>query len=209
MKRTLLILAFIVSLIFAFSVVSFATEAENTYYVVKSEDSALADSLRAEGKSVVGIEKLYSSKDASVVADSTYFISQFDGKELNLILAENVSYAMGTNPSNPWGSGIRLDKAVKLNVYFNGHYWWIPDDNRYAGFFINHQDAHLSLIGNRTLEEVSGEFNLSSVNVVSPTIVELKSTCLCIFVVSNDSFFNIFCGFILIFLYFVSNSSFF
>ena len=90
MKRTLLILAFIVSLIFAFSVVSFATEAENTSYGVKSEDSALADSLRAEGKSVVGIEKLYSSKDASVAADSTYFISQFDGKELNLILAENV-----------------------------------------------------------------------------------------------------------------------
>ena len=164
MKRTLLILAFIVSLVFAFSVVSFATEADNTYYVVKSEGSDLANSLRAEGKNVVGIEKLYSSKDASVAQDSTYFVSQFDGKELNLILAENVSYAMGTNPSNPWGSGIRLDKAVELNVYFNGYYWWIPDDGRYAGFFINNQNAHLTLIGDRTTEEVSASFNLASVN---------------------------------------------
>ena len=164
MKRTLLLLAFIVSLVFAFSVVSFATEADNTYYVVKSESSDLANSLRAEGKNVVGIEKLYSSKDASVAENSTYFVSQFDGKELNLILAENVSYAMGTNPSNPWGSGIRLDKAVKLNVYFNGHYWWIPDDGRYAGFFINNQNAHLTLIGGRTTEEVSASFNLASVN---------------------------------------------
>lgn len=141
-----------------------ATEAENTYYVVQNEGSDLAQSLAAEGKNVVSIDKLYSSYGDSTKADTTYFVSQFDGQVLNLILAENVSYAMGTNPSNPTGSGIRLDKAVTMNVYFNGYYWWIPDDNRYAGFFINNQNAHLTLIGDRTLEEVQASFNLSSVN---------------------------------------------
>ena len=163
MKRALLILIFAFAFIFAFSIVAFATD-ESTYYVVQSEDSALAQGLLAEGKNVVGIEKLYASKGDSTASGTTYFVSQFDGKVLNLILAENVSYCMGTNPSNPTGSGIRLDKAVTMNVYFNGHYWWIPDDNRYAGFFINNQNAHLTLIGDRTLEEVSASFDLSTVN---------------------------------------------
>ena len=164
MKRTLLVLAFALVLIFTLSAVVFAAEGENTYYVVQSEDSQLAQDLVAEGKNVVGIEKLYAAKGSSTATDSTYFVSRFDGEVLNLILAENVSYCMSTNPSNPGGSGIRLDKAVTMNVYFNGHYWWIPDDNRYAGFFINNQNAHLTLIGERTVEEVSATFNLSSVN---------------------------------------------
>ena len=164
MKKVILAFVFALSLALAFSIATLAADLENTYYVVQSEASELADSLRAEGKNVVGIERLYATKEAAQAQDSTYFVSQFDGMELNLILAENVSYCMSTNPSNPWGSGIRLDKAVKLNVYFSGHYWWIPDDNRYAGFFINNQNAHLTLIGERTLEEVSATFNLSSVN---------------------------------------------
>ena len=164
MKKILLILAFVLVFAFSLSLAAFAQETENTYYVVQSEDSDLAVSLTAEGKNVVGIEKLYSSKGLSSAEDSTYFVSLFDGKVLNLILAENVSYCVDVNPSDPGGSGIRLDKAVTLNVYFNGHYWWIPDDNRYAGFFINNQDAHLTLIGNRTLEEVQAGINLSNVN---------------------------------------------
>ena len=164
MKRTLLILTFVLSLIFALSVVSLAAEDEYTYYVVQSEESDLASTLKDEGKSVVGIEKLYSSYSDSTAADSTYFVNQFDGKTLNLILAENVSYSMEPNPSNPTGSGIRLDKAINMNVYFNGHYWWIPDDNRYAGFFINNQGACLTLIGNRTIEEVQEGFDVTKVN---------------------------------------------
>ena len=164
MKKSLLVFIFSLSLIFAFSVISFAQEMENIYYVVQSEESELASSLKSEGKNIVGIERLYSSQSDSTAEESTYFLSQFDGHELNLILAENVSYCMSTNPSNPWGSGIRLDKAVSLTIYFNGHYWWIPDDNRYAGFFINNQYAHLTLIGNRTHEEVAASFDLSKVN---------------------------------------------
>lgn len=170
MKKILLSLALILSLIFAFSVVIMASEAENTYYVVQSEDSELALTLVSEGKSIVGIEKLYSSRGDSIKEDSTYFLSQFDGKTLNLVLAENVSYCMGTNPSNPIGSGIRLDKAVTLNVYFNGHYWWIPDDNRYAGFFVANEGATLSLIGDRTPEEIEAASTISStVNAKAPS----------------------------------------
>lgn len=159
MKKIFIILTFALCLIFTLTIVSMAQEMENCYYVVQNEDSDVALTLVSEGKSIIGIEKLYSTK-----GDTSCFLYQFENSTLNLILAENVSYCMNPNPSNPWGSGIRLDMAISLNVYFNGYYWWIPDDNRYAGFFINHQDAHLSLIGNRTLEEVSGEFNLSSVN---------------------------------------------
>ena len=163
MKKTLLILAFVLSLIFVFSIVSLAQETENTYYVVQSEESELAASLIAEGKCIVGIDKLYSSPANAMAENSTYFISQFDGKTLNLILAEDVSYRAG-NDSGPRATGIRLDKAVTLNVYFNGHSWWIPDDNNYSGFFVNNQNAHLSLIGNRTLEEVSAPFDPNSVS---------------------------------------------
>ena len=163
MKKTLLILAFVLSLIFVFSIVSLAQETENTYYVVQSEESELAASLIAEGKCIVGIDKLYSSPTNAMAENSTYFISQFDGKTLNLILAEDVSYRAG-NDTGPRATGIRLDKAVTLNVYFNGHSWWIPDDNNYSGFFVNNQNAHLSLIGNRTLEEVSAPFNPNSVS---------------------------------------------
>ena len=160
----------IFTLIFALCLVVFlvatvmATDVENTYYVVQSETSDVATALVTEGKDIVSIDKLYSSYGDSTKEGSTYFVSQFDGQVLNLILAENVSYSLGTNPSNPTGSGIRLDKAVTMNVYFNGHYWWITDDNRYAGFFINNQNAHLTLIGDRTVEEVQASFNLSSVN---------------------------------------------
>ncbi len=162
MKKTLLILAFVLSLFLAFSMVSFATESENTYYVVQSEESDLAASLKAEGKGVVGVDKLYSSRNDAIKEGSTYFLNQFDGKELNLILAENVSYCMGINPSDPTGSGIRLDKAITLNVYFNGNYWWIPDDGKYAGFFLANEGATLSLIGDRTPEEVEAASSLSS-----------------------------------------------
>ena len=164
MKKIFFSFIFTLCLVFSLVATVMAADTENTYYVVQSDGSDVALALTAEGKSVVSIDKLYSSYGESTKADSTYFISQFDGQVLNLILAENVSYAMSTNPSNPTGSGIRLDKAVTMNVYFNGHYWWIPDDNRYAGFFINNQGAHLSLIGDRTVEEVSASFNLSSVN---------------------------------------------
>ena len=78
MKKTLLILAFVLSLILAFSIVSFASEGENTYYVVSSEDSDLASSLRAEGKNVVGISKLYTSATIASTENSTYFINQFE-----------------------------------------------------------------------------------------------------------------------------------
>ena len=162
MKKTLLILAFVLSLILAFSIVSLASEVENTYYVVGSEDSDLASSLREEGKNVVGISKLYTSATIASTENSTYFINQFENKTLNLILAENVSYATG-NDTGPRASGVRLDKAVTVNVYFNGYYWWIPDDNNYSGFFINHEKATLSLIGNRTIEEVSAPLDLSKV----------------------------------------------
>ena len=168
MKKTLLILAFVLSLILAFSIVSFASEGENTYYVVSSEDSDLASSLRAEGKNVVGISKLYTSSSYSIADNTTYFISQFENKTLNLILAENVSYATG-NDTGPRATGVRLDKAVTVNVYFNGYYWWIPDDNNYAGFFVNHESATLSLIGNRTVEEVRAPLDLSNVGAKKPT----------------------------------------
>ena len=164
MKKLFLGLIFTLCLVFSLVATVMAADIENTYYVVQNEGSDLARSLAAEGKNVVSIDKLYSAYGDSTKEGTTYFVSQFDGQVLNLILAENVSYAMSTNPSNPTGSGIRLDKAVTMNVYFNGHYWWIPDDNRYAGFFINNQNAHLTLIGNRTLEEVQASFNLSSVN---------------------------------------------
>lgn len=171
MKRTLFIIAFAFMLIFVLSVISFANDTDNTYYIVQSEESELAASLIAEGKSIVGIEKLYSSPANAMAENSTYFISQFDGKTLNLILAENVSHRAG-NDSGPRATGIRLDKAVTLNVYFNGHSWWIPDDNNYSGFFVNNQNAHLYLIGNRTLEEVSAAFDPNSVSatVKSPKV---------------------------------------
>lgn len=162
MKKALLALVLALCLMLAFSVLALAQDGENTYYVVQSEGSELATTLKAEGKSVVGIERLYSSRGDSLSTSSTYFLNQFDGEELNLILAENVSYAMGTNPSNPTGSGIRLDKAITLNVYFNGYYWWIPDDNRYAGFFIANEGATLSLIGERSEAEVAAAKSLTS-----------------------------------------------
>ncbi|MBO4983496.1 MAG: alkaline phosphatase family protein [Clostridia bacterium] len=166
MKKTLLILAFVLSLILAFSIVSLASETENTYYVVESEDSALAGTLKEEGKNVVGISKLYTSASNSIAENTTYFISQFEGQTLNLILAENVSYSTG-NDTGPRATGIRIDKAVTVNVYFNGHSWWIPDDNNYSGFFVNHEDASLTLIGNRTIEEVSAPLDLSNVSAKS------------------------------------------
>ncbi len=163
MKKTLLAIAVALCLMLAFCVLALAQEnEESTYYVVQSESSELAAALIAEGKNVVGIEKLYSSRGNSLATGSTYFLNQFDGRELNLILAENVSYAMGTNPSNPTGSGIRLDKAVTLNVYFNGYYWWIPDDSRYAGFFIANEGATLSLIGERSEAEIESAKSITS-----------------------------------------------
>ena len=116
MKKLLLGIAFTLCLVFSLVATVMAADTENTYYVVQSDGSDVALALTAEGKSVVSIDKLYSSYGESTKADSTYFISQFDGQVLNLILAENVSYAMGTNPSNPTGSGIRLDKIGRAHV---------------------------------------------------------------------------------------------
>ncbi len=161
MKKTLFILAFVLTLIFAFSVVSFATEADNTYYVVQNENSDIAQALREEGKNVLGVSKLYSSRNDSLKSDSTYFLNQFDNKEINLILAESVSYSISSTNS-PLGAGIRLDKAITMNVYFNGYSWWIPDDSTYAGFFVANEKATLSLIGNRTEEEVESASSLAT-----------------------------------------------
>ena len=92
MKKILLILAFVLSLVFALSIVSLATDTENTYYVVQSEDSEIAEALRQEGKSVIGVSVLYSSRNDSIKEDSTYFLNQFNNSEINLILAENINY---------------------------------------------------------------------------------------------------------------------
>ena len=85
MKKILLILAFVLSLVFALSIVSLATDTENTYYVVQSEDSEIAEALRQEGKRVIGVSVLYTSRNDSIKEDSTYFLNQFNNSEINLI----------------------------------------------------------------------------------------------------------------------------
>ena len=170
MKKILLILAFVLSLFFALSIVSFATDTENTYYVVQSEDSEIAEALRQEGKSVIGASKLYSSRNDSIKEDSTYFLNQFNNSEINLILAENINYKISSTNS-PLGAGVRLDKAITMNVYFNNHYWWIPDDVNYAGFFVANEGASLNLIGNRTEAEIKAASYFTSKNIVSATTI--------------------------------------
>ena len=155
MKKLFYTLIIALCLAIALSVASYATELENEYYVVQSESSELASSLRDQGKNVVGISTLYATKeDASKsLADYDYFINRFEGGTLNLVLAENVSYALNSG-SGPDASGVRLQKPITLNVHFNGHSWWIPNDSAYRGFFIANENATLCFIGNRTVEEI-------------------------------------------------------
>ena len=163
MKKIFYTLIIALCLVLALSLVSYATELENEYYVVQSESSELANSLREQGKNVVGISALYATKENAnkSLAEYDYFINRFEGGTLNLILAENVSHALNSG-SGPDGAGVRLQKPITLNVHFNGCSWWIPNDSAYRGFFIANESATLCFIGNRTVEEIK---NLSVPNV--------------------------------------------
>ena len=145
-----------------------AVSGDNTYYVVMDEESQLANSLKAEGKQIVGVASLHDTRANITAEDSTYFLNQFDGQTVNLVLAENISYTHPVLVSNdPYCSGLRLEKAITLNLYFNNYYWWIPNDTNYASISVCHSGATLNFIGNRTPEEISATINVSDISATN------------------------------------------
>lgn len=174
MRKVKILVTMLLCLIFAFSIclaVS-AEEMENVYYVVQEEGSELEQSLIAEGKQVVSIDKLHETKNNAQSTDGTvdYFVNRFENQTLNLILAENVSYAHPNQVSDDaYCSGFRIERAMTVNVYFNGYSWWIPKDREYACISVNNDGAVLNFIGNRTLEEIKGDIDLSVLSATNQT----------------------------------------
>lgn len=175
MRRTkiLITLLLCVAMVLALSIIASAEDAaDNTYYVVMDTESDLAKGLIAEGKQVVSIDKLHETKKNAQSTDGTvdYFVNRFENQTLNLILAENVSYVHPNQVSNDaYCSGFRIERAMTVNVYFNGHSWWIPKDREYACISVNNDGAVLNFIGNRTLDEIKGDIDLSVLSATNQT----------------------------------------
>ena len=146
MKKAIILFLTIISFSLLFTVAIFAEDAgeAEAYYLVQSEDSDLALSLQAEGKNVVGVANLYGNEGffATLTADSN----------INLILAENISYKPSGNITNTPGSSnaLRISTNATVTVLFSGYYWWFTSSaDGYTGFVLNNQNATLRLIGTK------------------------------------------------------------
>jgi hypothetical protein len=122
----------------------------DTYYVVASQDSEAANSLKAEGKNVIVLADVYSSTTALSEND---WINQFeDGSHIELIFAENIVEAVAEY------KGILLKKAITVTVKYNGFCHLVTNAvTKENVFVLRHAGAQLNLIGTTDIYDENGD----------------------------------------------------
>ena len=145
MKKIILTLtiALIFTCLFIVGVNANDAEAE-TYYLVQDDASDFANTLKAEGKNVVGVANLYSN------AVNPLFATASNGDNIVIKLAENINYVPSERTTAPDTTvAMKIEKAITVTVMFGDYSWWFADDIKYCGFVINNTGATLRLIGGK------------------------------------------------------------
>lgn len=154
MKKFLLFFSVLLVLGCTFALTVFAEKSiegvTDTYYVVASQDSEAANSLKAEGKSVIVLANVYSSTTALSEND---WINQFeDGSHIELIFAENIVEAVAEY------KGILLKKAITVTVKYNGFCHLVTNAvTKENVFVLRHAGAQLNLIGTTDIYDENGD----------------------------------------------------
>lgn len=162
MKKSILLIVTIVAVICMLTVFVSAEEVTpvtSTYYVVQSQNSVVANQLRAEGKNVVEIEDLMAinNKEAGV-----FFSTVSSGDHVELILAENIYTKQGSS------QGILINKAITVTVKYNGFVHVCADYNSDSGFYLSNKYALLRVIGTNGVDENGAPAN----DYILPTFID-------------------------------------
>lgn len=122
----------------------------DTYYVVASEDSEVAQNLKNEGKDVIVLANVYASTTALGEND---WINQFeDGSHIELIFAENIVESV------PEQKGILLKKAITVTVRYNGFCHLVTNlVGKENVFVLRHAGSQLNLIGTSDIYDENGD----------------------------------------------------
>ena len=108
MKKFALFLTVLTFICFIFAISAYASpfggEVTDTFYVVASQDSEAALSLKAEGKEVIVLSEVYAN--VSAPTDSDWINSFAEGSHIELIFAENIIEEVSAY------TGILLGKAT-------------------------------------------------------------------------------------------------
>lgn len=154
MKKFLLFFSVLLVLGCTFALTVFAEKniegVTDTYYVVASQESDVANSLKAEGKSVIVLADVYSNTTALGEND---WINQFeDGSHIELIFAENIVESVAEY------KGILLKKAITITVKYNGFCHLVTNAvTRENVFVLRHASAQLNLIGTTDIYDENGD----------------------------------------------------
>ena len=155
MKKAFLFLFVLATLCCAFTLSVFANdnvpEVTKTFYVVKSQTSDTATSLKAEGKDVIVLSEVYASTLAG--ATDTWLDNFEAGSHIELIFAENIVESISDN------RGIVLNKHITLTVRYNGFSHYVTNTGRSNAFVLRHADAAIRFIGTHAIDKEDGSIS--------------------------------------------------
>ena len=155
MKRFLLFLGVISCLFCLFAInvsaEAFGGEVTDTFYVVASQDSEAALSLKAEGKEVIVLSEVCAN--VSAPTDSDWINSFAEGSHIELIFAENIIEEVSAY------TGILLGKAMTLTVRYNGYVHLVTNTkmDKPNLFVLKHSGASINLIGSSQIYDENGD----------------------------------------------------
>ena len=155
MKKLVLFLTVLTFVCFIFAVSAYAApfggEVTDTFYVVASQGSEVANALTAEGKSVVVLAEIYA--DTRQTSGNDWIDAFEDGDHIEFIFAENIIESVGDF------KGILLNKAITLTVRYNGFVHLITDAKRDKEnvFVLRNGSANINLLGSSEIYDENGE----------------------------------------------------
>lgn len=157
MKKALITFIIALSLICSFTVCVFAEElvADETIYLAQSKDTAEAQALINEGKTVVTYDELLSSTEEKAEENSAYFDKYTDGTHVEMILIEDIFVPKTIVPSN---TGILIRKSLTVTIKFNGFGLYIDNgsNSNYNGIALRNSNAKIRLIGTKGKDLADG-----------------------------------------------------